>query len=186
MRAGTASPLAPALGFADDLDALDLEPAAPALIAAEFCHCAAGAPCGNADPLAGVRELDGRRRAARRRRLEPAGPRRPRAHRVAGAPGTFGIVFMGPGRTSAPFVDGRRCVSSGGVGLFRYGAQPTGAGGTFQAGPGLGALSGPLFGPAGAILPGQTWGFQAWYRDAGGPCGAGSNASNAVAVMFLP
>ena len=41
----------------------------------------------------------------------------------------------------------------------------------------------PLFG---SIVAGETWNFQAWYRDPQGPCGGFFNLSNAVSVTFTP
>jgi hypothetical protein len=41
--------------------------------------------------------------------------------------------------------------------------------------------------PAGAqIAAGETWHFQAWFRDPSGPCGMGSNLTNALRVTFAP
>jgi hypothetical protein len=34
--------------------------------------------------------------------------------------------------------------------------------------------------------PGNARYFQAWFRDAGGPCGSGANTSNGIAVTFTP
>ena len=56
--------------------------------------------------------------------------------------------------------------------------QNTGAGGTFQIGVDLGAIPGH-----GAILSGETWNWQAWFRDQ--DPGTTSNFTDALAVMFL-
>jgi hypothetical protein len=52
-------------------------------------------------------------------------------------------------------------------------------------GPGVVGLSNSLP-PGGHIQAGQIWHFQAWFRDPAGPCGQGSNMTNAVRVMFEP
>ena len=41
------------------------------------------------------------------------------------------------------------------------------------------------FPSTGQITAGQTWNFQAWYRDPDGPCGQGSNFTNALEVTFV-
>lgn len=186
VRSGSASPLAPAFGFADDLDALDLRLPAPVLLAAEFCHCPAPAPCGNPDPLAGCANSTGLG-----------------AHlQTSGSSSTilddlvltttqlptnvFGIYFMGPAQVSLPLGDGLRCVGAGGTGLFRYAPANSGAAGTLTLGPGIAALSLIRFGVAGAISAPQIWNFQCWYRNPGGPCGSGFNVSNGAVVQFVP
>ncbi len=98
-----------------------------------------------------------------------------------------GLVYMGGGAIVVPFGDGLRCVGAGGVGIFRY-APPLSSGstGTITLGPGIVARS-QSFSPGGEIDPGETWHFQAWYRDPmGSPCGAFFDLSNALAVTFTP
>ncbi|MCP3920133.1 MAG: hypothetical protein GY711_31795 [bacterium] len=57
--------------------------------------------------------------------------------------------------------------------------------GRFQLGPQeVVALSALHFFPTGGIQPGETWNFQVWYRDSGGPCGSSFNFTNAVRVAF--
>jgi len=36
------------------------------------------------------------------------------------------------------------------------------------------------------ILVGQTWYFQGYYRDSGGPCGTLFSSSNALGVVYGP
>lgn len=43
-----------------------------------------------------------------------------------------------------------------------------------------------LFPPTGRIQPGSVWNFQVWHRDPSGPCGAGTNVTNALEVVFRP
>ena len=60
-------------------------------------------------------------------------------------------------------------------------AQAWEAFGTFSEGTGLAADATAIGCP---IIAGDTWYFQAWYRDPFGPCGNGSNFSNAMEVTF--
>ncbi|MBV1889166.1 MAG: hypothetical protein KUG67_02865 [Proteobacteria bacterium] len=96
-----------------------------------------------------------------------------------------GLLFMGAGTISGTLGDGRRCVAGGGGSVYRYPVRNSGAGGAFDEGPGLVALS-QMHGPAGTIVAGSTWNFQAWFRDATGPCGSGSNLTSAMRVTFTP
>jgi hypothetical protein len=96
----------------------------------------------------------------------------------------LGLFFMGGMPTSMPFGDGQLCVTSGGAGVWRFNpAQSSGADGVLTLGPGVVGLSNSLP-PGGHIQAGQIWHFQAWFRDPSGPCGQGSNMTNAVRVMF--
>lgn len=87
--------------------------------------------------------------------------------------------FMPP----APFFDGRRCLQGP---LSRFGVQNSGATGSIVEGPGLSAYSLANFPAINWILPGTVFGFQTWYRDGTGPCGNGSNLSNAIKATFVP
>ncbi|MFT5052910.1 MAG: hypothetical protein ACI8QZ_004348 [Chlamydiales bacterium] len=98
-----------------------------------------------------------------------------------------GLFFMGGSLINAPFGDGRRCVGSGGVGTHRfYPIQNSGPGGTFTLGPGLTDFTCTTFVPAGCIDIGETWHFQAWFRDPMGPCGNGFNLTSSWSVLFTP
>ncbi|MCE9596202.1 MAG: hypothetical protein K8S98_18585 [Planctomycetes bacterium] len=93
-----------------------------------------------------------------------------------------GILFMGSNwKVPTPFQDGARCVYGS---IFRYPPKSSGLGGTFTYGPGLAAYSTTW--PMGTITSGATWFFQSWYRNPTGPCGTGTNLSNAVQVDFVP
>ena len=106
---------------------------------------------------------------------------------VVGVPADqFGILYMGAGRASLPFGDGLRCVGAGGVGIFRFPVQSAGFAGLLQEGPGIVAHSRAAFTPPGGIDAGETWHFQGWYRDPGGPCGSAYNLSNGLSVTFAP
>jgi hypothetical protein len=98
----------------------------------------------------------------------------------------FGILYMGPDTSEIPFGDGNRCVDGGGVGLFRYDVFNGGTGGTWTEGPGIIGFAQGNFPVTGHIAGGQTWHFQAWYRDPTGPCGLGFNLSNGYGVTFTP
>lgn len=102
-------------------------------------------------------------------------------------PATFGLVAMGrvrPG-AGAPLGDGLLCLDPAQP-LHRFPVRQADAIGAFTEGPGLAAYAATRFGPSGAITAGTTWTFQAWYRDAAGPCGGGSNLTSGVEVTFGP
>ena len=103
-------------------------------------------------------------------------------------PGTFAVVFFGQGTTSIvpPMSNGRLCVvGGGGSGLHRIALEPTGVTGSFNYGPGILAdIAGMV--PPPPVMLGSTWGFQAYYRDIGGPCGGLSNLTNAWRTTFTP
>jgi hypothetical protein len=101
-------------------------------------------------------------------------------------PHSSGRLFMGSSSIELPFGDGRLCAGRGGLGQFRFPIQGADANGTFQFGPGIGDFSAGHFTPLGAIHAGQTWHFQAWYRNTVGPCGSGFNTTNSFDVTFTP
>jgi len=79
------------------------------------------------------------------------------------------------GGLGVPFHDGLLCLSPP-IKRLRSGVSTSG--GQFLFGPGL-ATSGLWAG-------GQTRYFQTWFRNNGGPCGNGSNLSNAFSVNLVP
>jgi hypothetical protein len=87
-----------------------------------------------------------------------------------------GIIYMGPNQIQLPFGDGLRCVGGGSLGVVRFPVMNSGAGGSMTLGPNFLAPT--------VITAGQTWNFQSWYRDPGGPCGNAFNLSNAVSATF--
>jgi hypothetical protein len=99
-------------------------------------------------------------------------------------PAATAIVFMGP-LPSAPltFFDGARCVTGH---LFRFPVRQASAGGELSEGPGIAAFAGGAFQLLGQIAAGDTWHFQCWYLDPGGPCGTSANTSNALEIDFTP
>jgi len=146
-----------------------------------------GCPCGNDDPDAGCASSTGAGAL-----LEGCGSTSVTDDdlvlSVTGMPpNQSGIVYMGAGQLALPFGDGLRCVGAGGAGIFRYfPVQSSGARGAIVLGPAIVAHSLARFPSAGQIGPGDTWNFQGWHRDPGGPCGFAFNLSNAVAVTFSP
>ncbi|HIG12615.1 MAG TPA: hypothetical protein EYG30_07410 [Planctomycetes bacterium] len=96
----------------------------------------------------------------------------------------LGLVYMGAGSSNFVFGDGLRCVVSAGLGIRRFPVQQADFVGEFIQ-PGIVGLS-QGFPPTGQIQPGETWYFQGWYRDPGGPCGSSFNLTNAVPVSFYP
>ena len=89
------------------------------------------------------------------------------------------LFFQGTAQTSAAFADGRLCV---GGSIVRLAIQPYG--GSIANYPG--AL-GPRVSTRGLVpASGGTRHYQAWYRDAPGPCGTHSNLSNGVTISWAP
>ena len=99
----------------------------------------------------------------------------------------FGVFIVGGGTNNLPFGDGLRCVAPGTSGLNRFNPpNPSGPTGTMTRGPGLVAYS-SNFPIAGHIAAGNTYYFQAWFRDPfSGPCGFGWNLTNGLEVTFVP
>ena len=164
--------------------------AAPAAAQETYCECQEGlGPCGNDYPTAipsGCANSTGLKAF-----LGPNGSSSVAADDLelvavqmpAGQPA---MLFMGGGSIRVPFGDGVRCVSNGGVGLFRFAPQTIDASGMLIHGPGLAAHTQASFPPAGQIQPGDTWNFQLWYRDPTGPCGTGFNMTNGLGFTFAP
>ena len=154
-------------------------------VGTEYCFCASG-PCGNDAPGAGCLHSEGQGG-----RIAASGSASVSADDLVltsfDLPADkFGLTFMGGGQIQVPFGDSLQCVGAGGVGVFRFPLQNTGAGGTLSLGPGLSALSVQRFSPAGHITAGSTWNFQSWMRDPMGPCGSGFTTSSAISVTFAP
>ena len=161
----------------------------PGAVGIASCFCdATVAPCGNASPTTGCINSVGTGAL-----LSGFGPQIGGASITApdllalttsGMPGpTFALMFYGAA-TIPPVTFGNGLLCVGGP-LYRLPpilAVP--AGGTITY---TGVVAGSTInGAAGSIVPGSTWSFQTWYREfGGGPCGAGSNTSNALTVTFL-
>ncbi len=85
---------------------------------------------------------------------------------------TQAVLFSGTTQTGVLLGDGQRCV---GGSLTRFPLQTANLAGTFSTSVGLAS--------SGGFVVGQTAYFQVWYRDPSGPCGKGSNLSNAYQVQ---
>jgi hypothetical protein len=94
-----------------------------------------------------------------------------------------GLWLSSQATVSVPLGDGLRCVGSP---FYRFGSFNSGPTGTSVKGPGIIGSSCSSLPPGGCIAPGSTWNFQVWYRDGLGPCGTGTNLSNAESVTFTP
>jgi len=157
---------------------------APAAV--QYGSCPSQGPCGNHDDFGGCRTSSGYGGV-----LNAAGS----ASVVADdlrfearwlPANKLGLFFMGGLATAVPFGDGQLCVASGGMGIWRFNPpQSSGASGVLNLGPGVAGLS-QILPPGGHIGPGQTWHFQAWFRDPAGPCGKGSNMTNGLRMTFEP
>ncbi|QDV07571.1 Alpha/beta hydrolase family protein [Planctomycetes bacterium Poly30] len=97
------------------------------------------------------------------------------------APGAATVLFMGSPANSVRNGDGLLCIGAGSSGLYRFPIRTADSAGTVTYGQ-IVATS-QAFG-AGALQPGDTRAFQAFYRDAMGPCGAAFNATSALSVTF--
>jgi hypothetical protein len=151
-----------------------------------FCSCASGGLCSNPDPDAGCVNSTG----AGALLFQASGSTSVSSDDLVLAtaqlpPNKLGLAFMGGAPANLPFHDGRLCIGPGNAGIFRYALQSSGSTGSMALGPGIVAQS-QSFPPAGRIHSGSTWFFQTWYRDPAGPCGTGSNLSNAARVTFQP
>ncbi len=155
--------------------------------AEQYCFCGTTAPCGNTDDFGGCASSAGHGAV-----LSACG-----SGSVASddlvlearwlPPNLPAIFFMGGASTGLPFGDGRLCLSAGSAGVYRYlPPQSTGTGGVITLGPGLVAYTQSAFPAPGQLAAGQTWYFQAWFRDPAGPCGKSSNLSNGLKVVFKP
>lgn len=150
-----------------------------------YCY-GVGCPCANDDPTAGCANNTGVGA-----RLRASGSASVTADdlflTVSSMPnGQFGRFYMGAGAANAPFGNGLLCAGSGGYGQFRFDLFFTGQTGFASLGLGVVDHSEQNFGATGQIFPGQTWLFQAWFRDPGGPCGSSFNTSNGLMVTFQP
>ena len=95
-------------------------------------------------------------------------------------PNQFGFLLIGQGtgQVMPPGSSGFLCLIGNQIGRFTQQimvADGTGAMGPFT--PDLQNLPNP---PGGSVMSGETWGFQAWFRD-----GATSNFTDAVSFTFL-
>ncbi len=104
-------------------------------------------------------------------------------------PATFGLFMVGDGRDRVVDFQGSRgtlCIAGSGYGRFVNDLVQAGAGGATTFAPDLRAFpwtEGGSFGTR-AVGPGETYGFQLWYRDTTAAGLATSNLTDAVTVTF--
>ncbi len=154
--------------------------------AVQYGSCPTQGPCGNHDDFGGCRNSTGQGGvlAAAGSASITTNDLRLEARWLPA--NKLGFFFMGGLAAALPFADGQLCVGSGGAGVWRFNPpQSTGADGVIELGPSVVGLS-SLLPRGGHITAGQTWHFQAWFRDPAGPCGKGSNMTNALRVVFGP
>lgn len=97
-----------------------------------------------------------------------------RAQPVPGS--SNGIFYLGPNATQVAFGNGWRCVAGSTVRL----GIATASGGALVR-----AVNNAVPPAAGLIVPGSTWHFQAWFRDAAAG-GSNFNLSNGLRIPFTP
>jgi len=153
--------------------------------ATQYGSCASAAPCGNTDTHGGCRNKTGHGST-----LQACGNTSFSADDLflqmrELPPNSSHRLYMGPLQMSALFGNGQRLVAPGSLGYYRYPILQANAQGFSSFGPGIIAHS-QGFGGLGQILPGQTWRFQGWHRDIGGPCGNFFNLTNGLSVTFAP
>ncbi len=151
-----------------------------------FCFCPTGAACGNLDLDAGCNNSTGRGAS-----FEWWGSPSIAAgdlHLVVRdlPPGSAAIVFLGDGTGSVFLTDGRICVGAGSRGVFRTSPMAVGQDGTLVVATDLAGRTQSVLAGVGGLSPGETWHYQAWYRDLASLCGSGANASSALSVVFAP
>jgi hypothetical protein len=151
-------------------------------------HCFGnGCPCGNDDPSAGCGNFGFDGDVSTGATLSGAGSADvwfdDLTLTVDGIrTGDFGLIFMGDLVAPTPGGDGLRCVGAGPNGLWRFPVAQADSAGSFSLTKVISQSE--VFGGTGVIQAGQTWNFQAWSRDPSGPCGNGTNFSNALSVTF--
>lgn len=151
-----------------------------------YGFCESGSPCGNTEAISGCLNSTGRGGLLTACGTTSVASDDLHLRGLNLPPQSTAIVFMGGGRAQAPLGDGLRQVASGGLGTFRYPTFTAGSTGAIVVGPGIVNYSLTHLRTAGHIGAGQTWNFQCWYRDPGGPCQSGSNTTNAIEITFTP
>jgi plastocyanin len=147
-----------------------------------FCFCSPLGPCSNRDYGAGCTWVGNDRGG----RLLASGSSSVAADDLVLRtdllpPNRACLYFRGTSQLGqTPMGEGWRCI---GGPLLRFGAQVSSPNGVLALGPGIVASTASSSAP---ILAGQTWYFQAWYRDPGGACGDSTNVSNGYELPFTP
>jgi hypothetical protein len=148
--------------------------------ASSYCFCSAVSPCNNTANEAGCRNSTGV--GAELTAIGVADAAADTLELVASAlpPGTTVLFFQGTtqvnGGAGLPFQDGLRCASGT---VTRLGMHSAPSGTTSYPLPGDAPVS-----VRGAVPPGATRMYQAWYRNPAGPCGTGSNLTSALLVVW--
>ncbi len=149
-----------------------------------FCNTAAPAPCGNWFPTAGCTNA-----SATGALLVGTGSTSVSFDNLVLTttgmnPNTFALTIRSAvPNTPLPLQNGLLCLQGT---LYRFPPYIANGAGTGTFGPGI-VLQSTIWNPPAAwIAAGQTWHFQTWYRDLGGPCGGFANFSNALSVTFTP
>ncbi|GEM_PF-337411 len=149
-----------------------------------FCPITAPPPCGNDDPAAGCENSTGvggllssfGSDSVSNDDLVLVGSQLPA--------NVNGLWLMSQNTTQVVLGAGLRCVNST---IYRLGAFNSGSGGVATYGPEIVYITCNSSLPAAACIQvGQTWHFQAWYRNVTGPCGAVTNITNLLSVPFTP
>ncbi len=152
-----------------------------------YCFGDASCPCGNADASAGCVNSTGQgallapiagSTSVSQDDLVLQGSALPAS--------TPCILFLGGRSNHLPFGDGLLCAAVRGARLHRFPTRTSDAGGVVAEGPGLVAYTQSHFPPSGQLRACETFYFQLWYQDPGGPCASGVNFTNALALTFVP
>ncbi len=144
-----------------------------------YCHCST-AHCGNPDPDAGCANSTGAGALLSAQGIPANGDV---DLLVEGAiPDQFALFFEAENEIHAPFGDGYLCAYGN---LIRFTQIPIQVewDGTTAFGPCFGW---PTIPEVTGVVPGSgvTKRYQLWYRDPTGPCGTGSNTTNALAITW--
>lgn len=149
-----------------------------------FCPITAPPPCGNDDPLAGCENSTGVGALLTSFGSDSVSNDDLVLLGVQFPPNINGLWLMSQTTTQVTLGAGLRCV--GGT-IYRLGSFNSGPSGIATYGPEIvyNSCNGNL--PVAACIQvGQTWHFQAWYRNLIGPCGGLTNLTNLLSVPFTP
>jgi hypothetical protein len=152
--------------------------------AQQYCSCATQGPCANQDDHGGCRNSAGQGAVFQACGSSSVTTDDLKLESRWMPKKVVGLVIMGPRPDETPYGDGILCIGAGDKGLFRFPAGNSGPEGVITLGPGIVAHTHANFPAAGQIKAGDTWYFQAWFRDPNGPCGSGFNLSNGLKVEF--
>jgi hypothetical protein len=145
-----------------------------------------GCPCGNDDPSAGCANSTGfgAKLAGEGSASIAADDLTIYAYQIP--PNKNGRFYMSQNSTHLPLGDGFLCAGSGGYPSFRFPFHNAGPAGSLATPSSLVAWCSQNLPSTGHLFAGSTWHFQAWYRNAQGPCGQNFNTTNSYSVTFVP